>query len=97
MKIINWTLFILGFLCFLDLLMPSGLIRNSSFIVSLADSTGGIPTDIMGGLGGLFFGLSMIISFAVFKKKKEKSGLFMAIGGAVLGIAAFFLAFSEVI
>lgn len=97
MKKIGTTFFALGSVIFLSNLFNIKQITQSGIVVSLADSTGGIPSDILGGFGCIFFFISFLLFLVIFRKKRDDMSKWLMISSILLGLANFHFAYSPVL
>jgi formate-dependent nitrite reductase membrane component NrfD len=89
--------FAIGSIIFLSNLLNINVITQSVVVESLANATGGIPSDILGGFGCIFFFVSLLLFLVNYKKKKDNMSKWLMISSIILGLANFYFAFSPVI
>ena len=65
MKKVGITFFALGTVFFLSNLLNIKALTQSGIVESLANATGGIPSDILGGFGCIFFFVSLLLFLVI--------------------------------
>lgn len=89
--------FALGSILFLSNILNIKAITQSVVVISLANSTGGISSDILGGFGCIFFFISLLLFLLNYKKKKDNMSKWLMISSLILGLANFYFAYSPVL
>ena len=97
MKKVGITFFALGVLLFLSNLLQIRSITQFGLVEYLASSTGGIPSDILGGFGCIFFFVSLLLFIVTYKKEKDNMSMYLMVSSLLLGLANFYFAWSEVL
>lgn len=97
MKNTATVFFILGTITFLSNLLNIKAITQARFVLNFANATGGLPSDILGGFGSIFYFFSFIFFYLVYKKVKASAYKWLLILSLVLGVANFYFAFSSVL
>ncbi|MBD3636356.1 MAG: hypothetical protein HUJ25_03365 [Crocinitomicaceae bacterium] len=96
-KFLTYLFAILGIIGFLTILLDIGVVKDINFIQSMAEATDGRIDDIVGGFGCVFLFISSILAFIVFKNKKERTFLIIALSTLLFTVVNFYLAFGEVL
>ncbi len=97
MKKVGITFFALGTVFFLSNLLNIKALTQSGIVESLANATGGIPSDILGGFGCIFFFVSLLLFLVIYKKGKDNMSKWLMISSILLGLANFYFAWSGVL